>query len=62
MTGAADFSQTVELVRALRKVGKVEPEQFVLPGEVHDFIRYQSWVSVFRQGDAFLLRYLESQH
>ena len=59
---AVDFSQTVELVRALRKVGKVEPEQFVLPGEVHDFIRYQSWVSVFHRGDAFLLRYLESRH
>jgi dipeptidyl aminopeptidase/acylaminoacyl peptidase len=55
---AVNFSQSVELVGALRNVGKVEPELFVLPDEVHDFIRHRSWLSVFDKAQEFLQRKL----
>jgi dipeptidyl aminopeptidase/acylaminoacyl peptidase len=53
---AVNFSQMIELTSALRAAGYVEPEQFVMPDEVHDYIRYNSWLSVFDKAQEFLAR------
>jgi dipeptidyl aminopeptidase/acylaminoacyl peptidase len=58
---AVDFAQMTELVQALRSETKVEPEQLVIPDEVHDFILYRSWVTVFRATHEFLERHLGSR-
>ncbi len=47
------FSQTVELVRGLRKETNVEPELLVIPNEVHDFILHRSWRRVFEATHEF---------
>ncbi len=60
---AVDFSQTTELVQNLRAVGKIEPEQLIIPNEVHDFILYRSWLRVFTATHEFLERHLrQGQH
>jgi dipeptidyl aminopeptidase/acylaminoacyl peptidase len=41
------FSETVDLVEALRERG-VEVEQLVLPDEIHSFLRYASWLAVYK--------------
>jgi dipeptidyl aminopeptidase/acylaminoacyl peptidase len=41
------FSETVDLVEALREKG-VEVEQLVLPDEIHSFLRYASWLAVYK--------------
>jgi dipeptidyl aminopeptidase/acylaminoacyl peptidase len=51
------FAQTVELVTALRKQG-VEVEQVILPDEIHDLLRHQSWLTLFGAADEFLDRHL----
>jgi dipeptidyl aminopeptidase/acylaminoacyl peptidase len=51
------FSQTVELIQALRKQG-VEFEQIVVPDEVHDCLLYHSWASFFEATDDFFHRHL----
>lgn len=51
------FSETVDLVEALRERG-VEVEQLVLPDEVHTFLRYESWLAVYRAAAEFLERRL----
>jgi len=56
------FSQTVELIQALRKQG-VEFEQIVVPDEVHDCLLYHSWEVFFEATDDFFHRRLsESQN
>jgi dipeptidyl aminopeptidase/acylaminoacyl peptidase len=37
------FSQTVGIVKALRRRGGVQVEHLVLPDEQHDFLRHRSW-------------------
>jgi dipeptidyl aminopeptidase/acylaminoacyl peptidase len=51
------FSQTVELVEALRAHG-VEFEQLVLPNEIHVLLRERSWLTFFAAADDFLARHL----
>ncbi len=51
------FSQTVQLVEALRPRG-VEVEQLVLPDEVHDLLRHRSWLTFFDAADGFFARRL----
>jgi dipeptidyl aminopeptidase/acylaminoacyl peptidase len=51
------FSETVDLVEALRERG-VEVEQLILPDEVHTFLRYESWLAVYRATAEFLERKL----
>jgi dipeptidyl aminopeptidase/acylaminoacyl peptidase len=51
------FSQTVELVEALRK-HDVEVEQLVLPDEIHDLLRERSWLALFGATDEFFGRHL----
>jgi dipeptidyl aminopeptidase/acylaminoacyl peptidase len=42
-----NFSQTVNLVTALRQQG-VYFEQLILPGEIHGFLRRESWLKGYR--------------
>ncbi len=51
------FSQSVELVTALRKHG-VEVEQLVIPDEIHDLLRERSWLALFGAADDFFARRL----
>jgi dipeptidyl aminopeptidase/acylaminoacyl peptidase len=39
------FHQTVDLVQRLRTRG-VKYEELVIPDEIHDFLRHESWVRV----------------
>ncbi len=51
------FSQSVELVTALRKHG-VEVEQLMIPDEIHDLLREHSWLTLFGAADDFFARHL----
>lgn len=51
------FSQSVELVTALRK-HKVDVEQLVIPDEIHDLLRERSWLTLFGATDDFFARHL----
>ena len=54
------FAETVTLAEALRKQGVIF-EQLVLPDEIHGFLRYGSWLRVFRASADFFDRYLASK-
>ena len=49
------FSQSVELVQALRHQG-VAVEQMVVPNEVHVMLRAQAWLDFFAAADDFFDR------
>ena len=51
------FSQSVELVQALRKHG-VDVEQMVVPNENHVMLRAQSWLDFFEAANKFFERHL----
>jgi dipeptidyl aminopeptidase/acylaminoacyl peptidase len=51
------FSETVELVEALRLQG-VHVEQLVFPDEVHSFLIHESWVRTFQRAAEFLDRHV----
>ncbi len=51
------FSQTVELVEALRKQG-VELEQLIFPDEIHDFLTHSRWLEAYRAAADFFQRRL----
>ena len=53
------FDQTVELVEALRPRG-VEIEQLILPDEIHDLLRHDSWLRFFHAADEFSRPTLET--
>ncbi len=53
------FSETVDLVEALREKN-VEVEQLILPDEIHSFLRYSSWLTVYRATAEFFERRLGS--
>jgi dipeptidyl aminopeptidase/acylaminoacyl peptidase len=53
------FSQTVELVEGLRK-HNIEFEQIILPDEIHDLLRADSWNRFFHAADDFFARHLQS--
>lgn len=55
-----NISQTAELVQALRAVGKVEPEQFVMPNELHDMLLYRNWIATLERTEEFLTRNLRA--
>ena len=59
--GRSISRRSTEFVQALRSQTKVEPEQLVIPNEVHDFILYRSWVTVFRATHEFIERHLGSR-
>jgi dipeptidyl aminopeptidase/acylaminoacyl peptidase len=52
-----DFSQTVDLVAALRRQG-VYFEQLILPDEIHGFLRHASWLRAYAASADFLKRKL----
>jgi dipeptidyl aminopeptidase/acylaminoacyl peptidase len=54
------FAETVTLAEALRKQG-VTFESLVLPDEIHGFLRYDSWLQVFRASADFFDRYLKER-
>ena len=41
-----DFSQTIELVAALRRQG-VYFEELIIPDEIHGFLRHASWLQAY---------------
>ncbi|MBW8875384.1 MAG: S9 family peptidase [Acidobacteria bacterium] len=51
------FSETVDLVEALRK-RHVEVEQLILPDEIHGFLRTASWLAAYRTAADFFDRRL----
>jgi dipeptidyl aminopeptidase/acylaminoacyl peptidase len=48
-----DFSETVRLAEALRERG-VDYQELVLPDEIHDFLRYESWLKAYKATADFL--------
>jgi len=54
------FIQSINLVAALRK-RNVEVEQLVLPDEVHDFLRHDSWIQAYKTSADFLRRKLQDR-
>ncbi len=52
-----EFSQTVDLAQRLRAKG-VEFEELVIPDEIHDFLRYQSWLKADEATAEYLARKL----
>ncbi len=54
------FAETVTLAEHLRK-RNVTFEQLVLPDEIHGFLRYDSWLQVFRASADFFDRHLRSK-
>ena len=55
------FSETVDLVEALRDKGDVEWEQLVFPDEVHGFLLHRNWLRAYEASADFLQRKLMSQ-
>ena len=53
------FSQTVQLVEALRQQ-HVEFEELVIPDEIHDFLMHQHWVKAYNATADFFVRKLGS--
>ncbi|MGD2068771.1 MAG: prolyl oligopeptidase family serine peptidase [Gemmatimonadota bacterium] len=51
------FSETVDLVRALRERG-VEHEQLIFPDEVHGFLMHRSWLAAYGAAADFFDRHL----
>jgi len=51
------FSQTVELVEALRRQ-KVEFEQLIFPDEIHDFLMHRHWKDAYEAAADFFARKL----
>ncbi len=51
-----DFSETVDLARRLEDRG-VDFQELVLPGEIHGFLRHESWLAA----DAATVRFLEEK-
>jgi dipeptidyl aminopeptidase/acylaminoacyl peptidase len=49
----------VQLVRKLRDRG-VEFEQMVFPDEVHDFLRHESWLKIYRASAEFFDKHLKN--
>jgi dipeptidyl aminopeptidase/acylaminoacyl peptidase len=53
-------SQTVDLAQRLRLKG-VRFEELIIPDEIHDFLRYASWLTVSRATTDFLIKELNPQ-
>ena len=51
------FTQTVELVEALRKQ-RVPFEELIFPNEIHDFLLHRDWVTAYKAEADFFKRKL----
>jgi dipeptidyl aminopeptidase/acylaminoacyl peptidase len=54
------FSQTVDLVQALRRQG-VDFEELIFPDEIHDFLMHGHWVEAYRRAVDFFDRKLKNR-
>jgi dipeptidyl aminopeptidase/acylaminoacyl peptidase len=54
------FSQTVELVQALRQ-NHVEFEELIFPDEIHDFLVHAHWLKAYHAAAKFLDRHLKGR-
>lgn len=54
-----DFVQTTDLVLRLRKIGKAYVELMVIPDEVHGFLRYETWLNVYKRAASFFDSHLK---
>jgi dipeptidyl aminopeptidase/acylaminoacyl peptidase len=53
-------SQTVDLAQRLRAQG-VRFEEMIIPDEIHDFLRYKTWIDVSRALTDYLIRELKDK-
>lgn len=56
-----DFIETTDLVQRLRTEGRVHIETLIIPDEVHDFLRYENWLRVYKATADFLDRHLKQE-
>jgi dipeptidyl aminopeptidase/acylaminoacyl peptidase len=56
-----DFAETTDLVQRLRTQGNVTIETLILPDEVHDFLRYATWLKAYKATEDFFDRHLKSK-
>jgi dipeptidyl aminopeptidase/acylaminoacyl peptidase len=54
-----DFIETTDLVQRLRAEGKVKIETLIIPDEVHDFLRHQNWVRIYKATADFFNRHMK---
>ncbi len=54
-----DFIETTDLVQRLRTQGRVHLETLIIPDEVHNFLRHESWLRVYKAAADFFDRYLQ---
>ncbi len=54
------FSQTVELIQALRKQD-IAFEELIIPNEIHDFLMHRHWVQAYKATADFFARKLEAE-
>ncbi len=56
-----DFTQTTEMVRRLRQLGKAHVEVLVFPDEVHDILRYANLIGAYKATADFFERFLKRE-
>jgi dipeptidyl aminopeptidase/acylaminoacyl peptidase len=52
------FHQTVEMVNVLRNLGHAQVDQLIIPNEIHDLLRHESWEILFEATDSYFDKYL----
>jgi dipeptidyl aminopeptidase/acylaminoacyl peptidase len=52
------FAQSVDLINALRKQGHAQVDELIIPNEIHDLIRHESWEIFFNAIDRYFDQYL----
>ncbi len=55
------FSETVDIIEALRKKGDVEYEQLIFPDEVHGFLLHSNWVKAYEATADFFNRKMKKE-
>ncbi len=55
------FSETVDIIEALRKKGDVEFEQLIFPDEVHGFLLHHNWIRAYEATADFFDRKLKEK-
>ena len=53
------FSETVDMVEALRRKGDVHFEQLIFPDEVHGFLLHKNWIAAYKATADFFNRMLK---
>ncbi len=54
-----EFSQTTDLVKKLRAIGRVHLELLVFPDEVHDFLLHSDWLKAYQAAFDFFERMMK---